>query len=89
LPMKPAEVCPESIGLRLGRVRVNGMTAMLNITRSIQSQTFRIFYKGQIQSSGRSSFLSRDTTELVPISSDVIKSSGAMPGAGEVSECRV
>jgi hypothetical protein len=56
----------------------------------------RMFYMADNLSSGRSSFLSRDATELVPISGDVMKSSGRSlhfnmqrSRAGEVSECRV
>jgi hypothetical protein len=41
---------------------------------------------------GRGSFLSRDATELVPISGDVIRQKSTFhvqrPRAGEVSECR-
>ena len=75
--MKPTEVCPESIGLRSGRVRVDGNLGKHNGEDSIQSQTSRIFYKGQMQSSGRVSFLSRDA--IVPIFGDKVISSGRSP----------
>jgi hypothetical protein len=72
------------------------MTAMLEGCNSEPDS--RMFYKADRVSSGRSSFLSRDAIELVPISGDVIKSlDGSLyftcnaleQGGGGVSECKV
>jgi hypothetical protein len=68
---------PLSLGQRYALSRLVYGRGMLGRVESVsgktQSQTSRTFYKSQIQSSGRSSLLSRDVT--VPIFGDEIKPS--------------